>query len=73
MYDRSSLALYKWLNSYQVSNARIMDQGTSRNILTELHITSDQYNFVTLAYYVRKLYNAMEPRSHKKSDTIHPR
>jgi hypothetical protein len=36
----------------KVSNARIMDKGTSRNILTELHITSNQYNLVTVCYYV---------------------
>ncbi len=29
-----------------------MDQGTPRNIMTQLHMTSDQYNFVTTAYYV---------------------
>lgn len=38
----------------QVSNARIMDRGTPHNILTELHVTSNQYNFVTTAYYVRR-------------------
>jgi DNA-directed RNA polymerase subunit H (RpoH/RPB5) len=40
-------------NAQKVSNARIMDKGTKRNILTELHITSNQYNLVTVCYYVR--------------------
>jgi hypothetical protein len=30
-----------------------MDKGTRRNVLTELHITSNQYNLVTVAYYVQ--------------------
>ncbi|KAH8195211.1 hypothetical protein TruAng_010629 [Truncatella angustata] len=42
----------KTIDASNVSNARIMDQGTNHNILTELHMTSDQYNFVTLAYYI---------------------
>jgi hypothetical protein len=43
----------------QVSNALIMDRGTSRNILTELHMSKNQYNLVTTMYYVR----GMEPNS----------
>ncbi|KAF5982452.1 hypothetical protein FBULB1_4300 [Fusarium bulbicola] len=35
-----------------VSNARIMDRGTPRNIMTELNISADDYNFVTMAYYI---------------------
>ncbi|KAH6652017.1 putative pantothenate transporter [Truncatella angustata] len=42
----------KTIDASNVSNARIMDQGTNHSILTELHMTSDQYNFVTLAYYI---------------------
>jgi hypothetical protein len=30
-----------------------MAKGTKHNILIELHMSSNQYNFVTLAYYVR--------------------
>jgi hypothetical protein len=29
-----------------------MDKGTPHNILTELHMTSNQYNLVTTMYYV---------------------
>ena len=29
-----------------------MDKGTSRNILTQLNMTSNDYNFVTTLYYV---------------------
>lgn len=36
----------------QVSYARTMDKGTPHNILTELKMTSDQYNLVTTMYYV---------------------
>lgn len=38
----------------QLSNARIMAKGTPQNILTELHITSNQYNLVTTMYYVNQ-------------------
>lgn len=36
----------------QVSNARIMNQGTHQNIMTQLGMTSDEYNLVTVLYYV---------------------
>ncbi|KAJ5414582.1 pantothenate transporter [Penicillium cosmopolitanum] len=36
----------------QVSYARTMDKGTPYNILTELKMTSDQYNLVTTMYYI---------------------
>lgn len=32
-----------------------MDKGTPYNILTELKMTSDQYNLVTTMYYVSEL------------------
>ncbi|KAH8885818.1 putative pantothenate transporter [Thozetella sp. PMI_491] len=48
----SLLYMVKTIDAANVSNARVMDQGTPRNIMTELHMTSDQYNFVTLAYYI---------------------
>ncbi|KAF5689304.1 glucose ribitol dehydrogenase [Fusarium circinatum] len=40
------------IDASNVSNARIMDRGTPRNIMTELNISADDYNFVTMAYYV---------------------
>ncbi|OQE36098.1 hypothetical protein PENCOP_c012G00483 [Penicillium coprophilum] len=49
------LAVMYMLKSVDFSNvsyARIMDKGTSRNIMTELKMTSDQYNLVTTMYYV---------------------
>ncbi|EGX88261.1 pantothenate transporter, putative [Cordyceps militaris CM01] len=48
----SVLYMVKTIDAINVSNARVMDRGTPRNILTELHMTSNQYNFVTLAYYI---------------------
>ncbi|KAF3766671.1 MFS general substrate transporter, partial [Cryphonectria parasitica EP155] len=48
----SIMYMVKTIDAANVSNARIMDEGTSHNILTELHMTSNQYNFVTLAYYI---------------------
>jgi hypothetical protein len=36
----------------QVSNARIMNQGTHQNIMNQLGMTSDEYNLVTVVYYV---------------------
>lgn len=41
------------LNLSQVSNARAMDKKTPYNIMIELNMTSDEYNLVTVAYYVR--------------------
>ena len=37
----------------QASNARIMNEGTDQNIMTQLGITSNEYNLVTVLYYVR--------------------
>ena len=48
-YARQELLLTEIV---QVSYARVMDKGTQRNILTELKMTSDQYNLVTTMYYV---------------------
>ena len=39
----------------QVFYSRVMDKETSHNILTELKMTSDQYNLVTNMYYVGNL------------------
>ncbi|KAJ5128414.1 hypothetical protein N7448_002133 [Penicillium atrosanguineum] len=44
--------MLKSVDASNVSYARIMDQGTPYNILTELKMTSDQYNLVTTLYYV---------------------
>jgi hypothetical protein len=41
------------LIALQASNARIMNEGTNQNIMTQLGITSDEYNLVTVLYYVR--------------------
>ncbi|KAI0127317.1 major facilitator superfamily domain-containing protein [Xylariales sp. AK1849] len=48
----SIIYMVKTIDAANVSNARIMDKGGNGNILTELHMTSDEYNFVTLAYYI---------------------
>ncbi|UPL03157.1 hypothetical protein LCI18_014091 [Fusarium solani-melongenae] len=46
------LYMVKKLDESNVSNARIMNKGTDRNILTELNVTSNQYNLVTILYTV---------------------
>ena len=52
------------LKSAQESNARIMNKGTDQNIMTQLGITSNEYNLVTVLYYVRKALALFEPRCH---------
>lgn len=49
----SMLFLLKNLDMQNVSNARIMNRGTSQNILTQLHMTSNEYNLLNVLYYVR--------------------
>ncbi|KAL7914323.1 major facilitator superfamily domain-containing protein [Trichoderma velutinum] len=48
----SLIFLFKNLDSDNVSNARIMNQGTHQNIMTQLGMTSDEYNLVTVLYYI---------------------
>jgi hypothetical protein len=48
----SILFLLKDIDSDNISNARIMNKGTDRNIMTELNMTSDQYNLLNVIYYV---------------------
>ncbi len=48
----SLIFLIKNLDSANISNARIMNKGTPRNIMTQLNITSDQYSLLTVLYYV---------------------
>jgi hypothetical protein len=40
------------LTALQASNARIMNKGTDQNIMTQLGLTSNEYNLVTVLYYV---------------------
>jgi hypothetical protein len=49
----SLLFLLKNIDADNISNARIMNRGTDRNIMTELNMTSDQYNLLNILYYVR--------------------
>ncbi|OKP10893.1 hypothetical protein PENSUB_3713 [Penicillium subrubescens] len=53
----SLIFMFKNLDSnneiLQASNARIMNKGTNQNIMTQLGITSNEYNLVTVLYYVR--------------------
>jgi hypothetical protein len=46
------LFLLKNIDADNISNARIMNKGTDRNIMTELNMTSDQYNLLNVLYYV---------------------
>ncbi|KAL4964475.1 major facilitator superfamily domain-containing protein [Aspergillus stella-maris] len=48
----SLIFMFKNLDSNNSSNARIMNQGTDQNIMTQLGITSNEYNLVTVLYYV---------------------
>jgi len=48
----SLLFLLKNIDADNISNARIMNRGTDRNIMTELKMTSDQYNLLNVLYYV---------------------
>lgn len=48
----SLLFLMKNLDADNISNARIMNRDTDRNIMTELNMTSDEYNLLNVLYYV---------------------
>ncbi|KAI0469648.1 MFS general substrate transporter [Xylariaceae sp. FL0804] len=48
----SLIFMFKQLDTENLSNARIMNQGTGQNIMTQLGLTSDQYNLVTALYYI---------------------
>ncbi|KAJ5302316.1 hypothetical protein N7508_007179 [Penicillium antarcticum] len=48
----SLIFMFKNLDSNNASNARIMNQGTDQNIMTQLGIASNEYNLVTVLYYV---------------------
>jgi hypothetical protein len=54
MYHSQQLVVSS-LNTSQASNARIMNKGTDQNIMTQLGITSNGYNLVTVLYYVRDI------------------
>ena len=44
----SLLFLLKNIDADNISNARIMNRGTDRNVMTELNMTSDQYNLLNV-------------------------
>ncbi|KAL2847871.1 major facilitator superfamily domain-containing protein [Aspergillus pseudoustus] len=46
------LYLMKKIDETNATNARIMNRGTDRNILTQLNITSDQFGMITVLYTV---------------------
>ncbi|CAK7217446.1 hypothetical protein SCUCBS95973_003154 [Sporothrix curviconia] len=48
----SLIFLIKNLDMANISNARIMNSGTPRNIITQLHLTSDEYSLLTVVYYI---------------------
>lgn len=51
-----------------------MDKGTKHNIMIELGMTSDQFNLVTVAYYVRIHRSSRSKQSLTDAeDTIHCR
>ncbi|KAI0126839.1 major facilitator superfamily domain-containing protein [Xylariales sp. AK1849] len=48
----SIIFMFKNLDVDNVSNARIMNKGTDMNIMTQLGMSSDNYNLVTVMYYI---------------------
>lgn len=48
----SLLFLLKNIDADNISNARIMNRDTPQNIMTELNMTSDEYNLLNVFYYV---------------------
>ncbi|CEL00784.1 hypothetical protein ASPCAL00380 [Aspergillus calidoustus] len=46
------LYLMKKIDESNATNARIMNKGTDRNILTQLNITSDEFGMITVLYTV---------------------
>ncbi|TQS32612.1 hypothetical protein Golomagni_07070, partial [Golovinomyces magnicellulatus] len=48
----SLIFMFKNLDSQNTSNARIMNRGTNHNIITQLGMTADEYNLITVVYYV---------------------
>ncbi|ERT00246.1 pantothenate transporter [Sporothrix schenckii 1099-18] len=48
----SVIYMVKTIDAANLSNARIMDQGTPHNVMIELGMTANMYNLVTTAYYV---------------------
>jgi len=46
--------LLKNIDNINVSNVKIMNTGTNQNILKQLGMSADEYNFVSTIYYVRK-------------------
>ncbi|KAF1936589.1 MFS general substrate transporter [Clathrospora elynae] len=49
----SIMFLLKNIDADNVSNARIMNRGSPSNIMTQLGMTSNEYNYVTTLYYSR--------------------
>ncbi|KAF2010004.1 putative pantothenate transporter [Aaosphaeria arxii CBS 175.79] len=44
--------MIKNVDANNAANARIMNKGTPRNILTQLEMTGDEYNFVNTIYFI---------------------
>lgn len=44
--------LLKNIDANNVSNARIMNRGSDENLLTQLGMTANEFNFVSTIYYV---------------------
>ncbi|KIW93731.1 uncharacterized protein Z519_05046 [Cladophialophora bantiana CBS 173.52] len=48
----SIMFLLKNMDYQNAANARIMNKGTDHNILTQLHMSSNDYNFISTIYYI---------------------
>lgn len=59
----SILFLLKNIDADNISNARITNRGTDQNIMTQLNMTSDQYNLLNVLYYVWQFHHSIsDPR-----------
>jgi hypothetical protein len=58
----------------QAANARIMNKGTPLNILTQLHMSANDYNFISTIYYVSLPRSIDAAKSHQdRSHTLYLR
>ena len=59
----SLMFLLKNMDANNISNARIMNLETDRNIMTQLNLSSDAYALLTVLYYVSQIGLQQENRT----------
>jgi hypothetical protein len=60
----------KNLDSSNVTNARIMNTGTGQNILKQLGMSSNEFNFVSTIYYVSTIFSSKSQKKKKKKSRL---